>query len=93
MAITPIEHYAVLTGASFDIELAIQTLEVKINEHFKRGYTMYDDRHHIVTTMFNDSGMQIFYHCFLQVMVKRDSSPETGRTYGRLVRGESDVHE
>lgn len=87
MAITPIEHYAMLTGANFDIEVAIQNLEVKINEHFKKGYTMYDDRHHIATTVFNGNGVQIPYHCFLQVMVKRDSSHETGRTHGRLVGG------
>lgn len=87
MSITPIKHYAMLTGEGVSIVAAIQSLEVKINEHFKEGYTMYDDRQHITTTVFNGSGAQVPYHCFLQVMVKRDLGHEPGWTHGRLVGG------
>lgn len=79
MAITLIEHYAMLTGSGFNIETAIQLLEVKINECFREGYTMYDDWHHIQTTAINGGGVALPYHCFLQVMVKRDRSHGTNK--------------
>lgn len=79
MEITLIEHYAMLTGSGFNIETAIQLLEVKINEYFREGYTMYDDWHHIQTTARNGGGVKLPYHCFLQVMVKRDRSREISK--------------